>query len=104
MDNFSLIIAANLSGTHSNTTAKAPAFSIAKASSISFLAASSPLPWTLNPPNALTDCGVNPICPITGIDAFTIASILSQTSIPPSNLTACARPSLISLPALTTAS
>ena len=37
-------------------------------------------------------------------NTLVVASILSQTSIPPSNLTACARPSLISLPALTTAS
>ena len=104
IDIFSLIILANFAGTHSKTIANAPAFSMAMADSINSFAASSSFPCTLNPPKALTDCGVRPICPITGIDAFTIASILSHTSKPPSNFTACALPSFISLPAFTTAS
>ena len=56
-------------------TLKAPASSTALASRISCLAVSSVFPCTLNPPKALTDCGVSPICPITGMDASTIALI-----------------------------
>ena len=60
IDIFSLIILANFAGTHSKTIANAPAFSIAIADYNSF-AASSSFPCTLNPPKALTDCGVRPI-------------------------------------------
>src|SRR6266849_6705400 len=43
-----------------------------------------------NPPNVLTDCGVRPMCPITGISASTNRAIKSMRRSPPSILTASA--------------
>ena len=70
ISNFSVTSVASFSGTHSSTTANAPASCTASASSISFCAAASVFPCTLNPPNALIDCGVSPICAHTGIPCF----------------------------------
>ncbi|MPM45323.1 hypothetical protein SDC9_92009 [bioreactor metagenome] len=99
-----VISCASLSGIHSSVMAKTPAFSNNLASSNNLFALCSSLPCTLNPPKAFTDCGVNPICPITGICASTMAFIVSVKRAPPSIFTASAPPSLIILPAFRTAS
>ncbi len=56
--------------------------------SMIFFACSAPLPWTLKPPSALTDCGVNPRWPIAGMPALTMPAIRSAISTPPSSLIA----------------
>ena len=55
-------------------------------------------------PIALIACGVSPMWPMTGIPAFTIASIVRALRTPPSTLTACVPPSRRNRPALATAS
>ena len=91
------------SGTPSSTIAKQPACWSALASSTSASAASCLRPCTLNPPMALTDCGVRPMWPITGISASTRASIIGRRLRPPSSFTAWA-PARISWAALRTVS
>ena len=61
-------------GSLSRTTAKQPGRSSASASAISCRAASAVRPCTLKPPSIVADCGVSPMCPMTGIPAPTIAS------------------------------
>ena len=96
--------AASLAGTHSRTTANAPASWTSYASCKICSAAFSFFPWTLNPPKAFTDWGVIPICATTGIPESVMALICSFTAAPPSSFTALAPVSFINLPAFTTAS
>ena len=103
MSNSEVIIAARSLGNSSKTIENAPASSTALASWITRFW-SSPLPCTLYPPNACNDCGVKPTCPMTGMSALTIASMMCRDLIPPSNLTACARPSCMSRAAFLNAS
>ena len=91
--------AASSAGTHSTTMAKAPAASTARASSRMRSASR----CTLKPPSRRTDCGVRPMCPITGMSADATAATAAALRTPPSNLTAWAPPSLTSRPALATA-
>ena len=100
----SVIAAASWPGTSSSTTAKAPASWTASASASSCRACSRLLPWTRTLPIALMACGVSPMWPMTGIPAFTIASIVRALRTPPSTLTACVPPSRRNRPALATAS
>ena len=65
---FSVISFEVLGEIHSNTIEKAPAFSINKASFKSFLALKNVSPSILN---FFLNCGVKPICPITGILCLT---------------------------------
>ena len=100
----SVIAAASCPGTSSSTTANAPASWTASASASSCRACSRVLPWTLTLPIALIACGVSPMWPMTGIPAFTIASMMRALRTPPSTLTACVPPSRRKRPALSTAS
>jgi hypothetical protein len=58
----------------------------------------------LNPPSALTDWGVRPMWPITGISACRSASIMGIRTAPPSSFTAWQPASTMKRAALCTAS
>ena len=82
-----VIMCASAAGTVSSTTAYAPASSSARASAITRTAWRGVLPCTLWPPKALTDCGVSPTWPITGMPASTSLCTVLATRTPPSSFT-----------------
>ena len=88
--------------TISSTTAKHPASCTARASRRS-CAAASPRPWIRKPPRACSDCGVKPMCPITGMPARTTAATCPARASPASSFTAWAPVSRITRTALRTA-
>src|SRR3989304_3268139 len=63
-------------------------------------AAASVFPCTLKPPRAWTDCGVRPMCAITGMSFSARRAISSRRFSPPSILTASAPASLLKRQAL----
>ena len=95
---------ATSAGMDSNTIAKTPAASSARASAISFSASRSSVACRRYPPNWCTDCGSRPRWPITGMPISTSRWATSSIAAPPSILTAAAPPSWIRRPALRTAS
>ena len=98
----SVIRAATGSGTISRTIATAPASASAAASATSASAASSPRPCTRKPPSLLTDWGVKPRWPTTGMPASPSARTVRARGRPPSSLTALA-PAFIRRTALASA-
>ena len=99
----SVIARASCSGTSSSTIAKAPASCTASASASSDRAWSRVLPSTRTLPAWFAACGVQPMWPMTGMPARTIASMVRALRTPPSTLTACAPASERKRPALATA-
>ena len=99
-----VISCATGTGTASSTIEKQPAASSARASSTRRRACSAVRPWALNPPSAVADCGVRPMCPITGMPAPTIAATRESDGPAPSSLTASAPASLTNRIAFVTAS
>ena len=67
-----------------------PASAKAVASASRPAAASSLRPWTRKPPSMLTDCGVKPRWPTTGIPASLSARTVVTRGAPPSSLMALA--------------
>ena len=65
--------------------------------------ASAVLPWVLNPPSIVADCGVRPTWPMTGMPASTIDSHAGAIGPAPSSLTASAPASLTKRIAFSTA-
>ena len=76
------------STTPSITTAKAPASATATASATCASQVSSSRPCVLKPPITWVDCGVSPVCAITGTPRSTRKRIVSAIWRPPSSFTA----------------
>ena len=83
-----VILAASGSTMPSSTTAKAPASATIRASSSCSAQLSSSRPWVLKPPITWLDCGVRPVCAITGMPRSVRKWIVSAIRLPPSSLTA----------------
>ena len=96
----SVIAAASCSGTSSSTIENAPASWTASASARSCRAWSRFLPWTRTLPQRVDRLGRQPMWPMTGIPAFTSASIIRALRTPPSSLTAWTPASRMKRPAL----
>ena len=98
-----VIAAASSCGTSSITIADAPASCRAIASSRSAAAASGRRPFARGLLSFSDDCGVKPICPITGTPLRTSAATTGATVTPPSSFTAPAPASRINRAAFSAA-
>ena len=83
-----VILRASSSAMASSTMAKAPASATARASSSMAAHSSRTRPWVLKPPSTLIDCGVKPMCAITGMPRSVRKRMVSAMRRPPSILTA----------------